>query len=111
MSKAKRTTFVLDLTEPHNEHAELIDSGLFATYLRERIKVDGVRNNLGTRVVVDNNDTTVSVTAEMPFSKRQLKYLAKKFLKKEELRDYLHVIATNPTTYKFRFFKVTKEAE
>jgi hypothetical protein len=48
----------------------------------------------------------VFVTAEAPFSKRYLKYLSKKYLKKQQLRDYLHLIASNKSTYELRYFNV-----
>ena len=48
----------------------------------------------------------VFVEAEAPFSKRYLKYLSKKYLKKQQLRDYLHLIASNKTTYELRYFNV-----
>jgi len=40
-----------------------------------------------------------------------LKYLTKKYLKKKEIRDWLHVIATNATTYELRFFNISNEEE
>ena len=106
---AKRTTFVIDCSDPVEEDEHLIDTGMFASYLGERIKVDNKRGNLGDNVKISNDKTSVSVNAAMPFSKRQLKYLAKKFLKKEGLRDFLHVLATNPSTYKLAFFQVQEK--
>mmetsp|Transcript_9788 Transcript_9788/g.14319 ORF Transcript_9788/g.14319 Transcript_9788/m.14319 type:complete len:115 (-) Transcript_9788:107-451(-) len=110
-AKVSRKTFVVDCSDPYNEDPDLIDTTVFASYLKERIKVDGARGNLGDAVKVTSDDQTVSVNAAMPFSKRQLKYLSKKFLKKEKLRDYLHVIATSPTVYQLRFFNVSKGEE
>ena len=48
----------------------------------------------------------ITVTAQAPFSKRYLKYLTKKYLKKQQLRDYLHVIASNKNTYELRYFSI-----
>ena len=48
----------------------------------------------------------VYVQAEAPFSKRYLKYLTKKFLKKKQLRDWLRVVANNKSTYELRYFKI-----
>ena len=45
-------------------------------------------------------------------SRRYIKYLTKKFLKKTKvnqeisLREYLRVVATNPTTYEVRYFNM-----
>lgn len=110
-AKVTRTTFVIDCSQVHAEDENIIDTSTLASYLAERIKVDNKRGNLGDNVKITSDATSVSVNAAMPFSKRQLKYLAKKFLKKEELRDFLHVIATNATTYQLRFFNVSKDEE
>ena len=40
-----------------------------------------------------------------------LKYLSKKFLKKQGVRDWLRVVATNPNTYELRYFNVNNEEE
>ena len=34
-------------------------------------------------------------------------YLSKKYLKKQQLRDYLHVISTDKQTYQLRYFNIT----
>jgi len=46
------------------------------------------------------------VTANIPFSKRYLKYLTKKFLKKSSLRDYLRVVASSKDVYELRFYNI-----
>lgn len=33
-------------------------------------------------------------------------YLSKKYLKKQVLRDYLHVVATGKNAYELRYFKI-----
>jgi hypothetical protein len=40
-----------------------------------------------------------------------LKYLTKKFLKKKNVRDFLHVIASSPSTYELRFFSIDQDEE
>lgn len=81
----------------------------FEKFLKDAIKVDGKAGNLGTSVSVATEKTKVVVAADLPFSKRYLKYLTKKFLKKQQLRDYLHVVATNKTTYEMRYFSINSE--
>jgi len=51
------------------------------------------------------------VHAEAPFSKRYLKYLTKKYLKKQLLRDYLHVIAPTKDSYQLRYFNIQGDEE
>jgi large subunit ribosomal protein L22e len=35
-----------------------------------------------------------------------LKYLTKKYLKKNNIRDYLHVIASTRTSYQLKYFNI-----
>lgn len=42
---------------------------------------------------------------------RYLKYLTKKFLKKNNLRDYIRVVATNKTNYELRYFQINTADE
>ena len=43
--------------------------------------------------------------------RRYLKYLTKKFLKKNNLRDYIRVVATNKTNYELRYFQINAADE
>ena len=83
-----------------------MDISSFETFLAERIKVGGKAGALGDVVSVAADKTKVTVTSDAPMSKRYLKYLTKKYLKKQQLRDYLHVIASNKTTYELRYFNI-----
>jgi large subunit ribosomal protein L22e len=38
-----------------------------------------------------------------------LKYLTKKFLKKNQLRDWLRVVATDKATFTLKYFQVNQE--
>lgn len=42
---------------------------------------------------------------------RYLKYLTKKYLKKNKLRDWLRVVASNQATYELRYFQINNEEE
>jgi len=83
-----------------------MDPGAFETFLNQRIKVNGKAGMLGDAVQVSRNGAIITVTAQVPFSKRYLKYLTKKFLKKHQLRDWLHVIADSTTSYELRYFEI-----
>ncbi len=72
-------------------------------------QVNGKAGVLGDSVTVGRDKSKIQVTAELPFSKRYLKYLTKKHLKKQQLRDYLHVVATNKQTYELKYFSVQDE--
>ena len=86
-----------------------MDAASFEKFLHDRIKVNGKAGNLGTKVTIARKDTKINVTAELPFSKRYLKYLSKKFLKKQQLRDFLHVVATNKNSYELKYFKINND--
>ena len=62
-------------------------------------------------VKITRDSTKLTVTADAPFSKRYLKYLSKKYLKKQQLRDYLRVISTNKTTYTLKYLNVDAGAD
>merc|ERR1712118_99127 len=78
-------------------------------FFKERIKVGGKTGNLGDAVIVGREKSKINVTAEQPFSKRYLKYLTKKYLKKQQLRDFLHVIAPSKTSYELRYFNINED--
>jgi len=42
---------------------------------------------------------------------RYLKYLTKKYLKKNNLRDWLRVVASNHTDYELRYFQINNDDE
>jgi hypothetical protein len=48
----------------------------------------------------------IVVTASIPFSKRYLKYLTKKFLKKQTLSDFLHPIATTKDGFVLKYYNI-----
>jgi len=58
------------------------------------------------KLQITREKTKLNISAEAPFSKRYLKYLTKKYLKKQQLRDYLRVVASNKTTYELRYFNI-----
>ena len=45
-------------------------------------------------------------SCQAPFSKRYLKYLGKKYLKSQNLRDFLRIVAPNKSTYEMRYFNI-----
>lgn len=69
--------------------------------------MNGKTGVLGDAVSITRDKAKLTVTAELPFSKRYLKYLTKKHLKKQQLRDYLHVVATNKSTYELKYFSIS----
>ncbi|KAL2631062.1 hypothetical protein R1flu_015748 [Riccia fluitans] len=81
---------------------------------RDRIKVGGKAGVLGDAATISREKNKVSVTAEIAFSKRYLKYLTKKYLKQHNVRDWMRVVAHNKdrNAYELRYFIIAEnEAE
>lgn len=97
--------FTIDLSAPVED--KVLDPASFEKFLHDRIKVNGKAGELGSKVTITRDKTKIVVNAELPFSKRYLKYLTKKYLKKQQLRDFLHVIASSKGAYELRYFKVS----
>jgi hypothetical protein len=73
----------------------------------DHIKVEGKSDQLGENVkVVRDGNTKIAVTSSIPFSKWYLKYLTKKFLKKNSLRDWILVIASSKDSYQLPFYNI-----
>jgi len=99
----KTRKFSIDCTEPVDD--DIFDIASFEKFLNERVKVAGKAGVLGDSVVIQREDKVLNVTAKLDrFSKRYLKYLTKKFLKKQMLRDYIRVIARTKTGYHLKYF-------
>ena len=108
------TVYSIDLSAPANDG--ILDVAAFETFLHDRIKVNGVTNNLSDSVGIERsakNKSVVSLTIapSTHFPKRYIKYLTKKFLKKNQIRDYLRVIANTKTSYEIRYFDVDQGAD
>merc|ERR1712168_1460115 len=106
----KKTTSVFNINCTHPVEDELMKVADLKEYLLRRIKVEGKLNNLD-QVDVSIKGKSVVVTAERAFSKRYLKYLSKKYLKKNELRDWLRVVSTNKTDYELRYFQINQDED
>jgi large subunit ribosomal protein L22e len=106
--KALSRRFVLDCSAPVGD--AILDTASLEKFLQDRIKVNGKAGQLGDVVAVSRDGRTrITVLTRVPFSKRYLKYLAKKYLKKQQLRDFLRVVATGPDTYELRYFSIHDE--
>ncbi|XP_028650554.1 60S ribosomal protein L22-like 1 isoform X2 [Erpetoichthys calabaricus] len=81
------------------------------TFLKERVKVNGKTGNLGNTVQITRLKNKITVASEKQFSKRYLKYLTKKYLKKNKLRDWLRVVASDKESYELRYFQISQEDE
>merc|ERR1712196_36905 len=96
--------FTVDCSQPVDDG--ILDAASFEKFLQDKIKVGNKTGNLGELITVSRDKAKVNVSSDIPFSKRYLKYLSKKYLKKQQLRDWLHVIASNKSTYELRYFNI-----
>ena len=77
----------------------------FEKFLHDRIKVNGKAGNLGTKVTLSTDKSKMVVNAEAPFSKRYLKYLSKKYMKKTHLSNFVRVVATSKGAYEIKLIQ------
>jgi large subunit ribosomal protein L22e len=76
------------------------------------MKVDGKVGQLGDNVKITRDASNkIIVTSSVPFSKRYLKYLTKKFLKKNTLRDWIRVVASSKDVYQLRFYNIARDGD
>merc|ERR1712007_7954 len=101
--------FTIDCTHPVEDG--IMNPADFETFLKQRIKVNNKVGNLGGHVSVELAKNKLTVSSEIPLSKRYLKYLTKKYLKKNNLRDWLRVVANNKDSYELRYFQINNEED
>ncbi|KAF9430909.1 37S ribosomal protein S9, mitochondrial [Podila epigama] len=107
-SKKVLYKFTIDCSGPAGD--KIFDAAAFEKFLHDRIKIEGRTGALADKVtIVRADDAKITVTANQEFSKRYLKYLTKKFLKKHQLRDWLRVIASDKNTYELRYFNIANQ--
>ncbi|XP_073283749.1 large ribosomal subunit protein eL22z-like [Primulina huaijiensis] len=107
--KKKVTSYVIDCTKPVDD--KIMEIATLEKFLQERIKVGGKTGALGDSVTVTREKSKITITADSSFSKRYLKYLTKKYLKKYCVRDWLRVIASNKdrNVYELRYFNIAEQ--
>eukprot|EP00923_Selenidium_pygospionis_P017188 GHVN01030206.1.p1 GENE.GHVN01030206.1~~GHVN01030206.1.p1 ORF type:complete len:127 (-),score=27.15 GHVN01030206.1:249-629(-) len=96
--------FILDCSTPVQDN--IVDTARMEKFFRDRIKVEGKVGQLAGKVKVVSDKTKISVDSDVRFPKRYLKYLTKKYLKKQQLRDFLRVVATTRGGYELRYFDI-----
>ena len=106
--KTPSARYVIDCSIPIADRIFSIAD--YEQFLKDRIKVNGKAGNLGKSVMVKHQKKKVIVRSTAGFSKQYLKYLTKKFLKKNQIRDWLRVIATGKNSYQLRYFNIQEAA-
>ncbi|VDO53689.1 unnamed protein product [Onchocerca flexuosa] len=110
--KKKKQTIKYNLECKNPVEDGIMNVNDFGTFLNERIKVNGKVGNMAANgVKLEITKTKIILTSEVPFSKRYLKYLTKKYLKRNSLRDWLRVVASSKDTYELRYFQINQDDE
>ncbi|XP_061386402.1 large ribosomal subunit protein eL22 [Musca vetustissima] len=84
----------------------ILDVVDFEKYIKARMKVNDKVNNLGNNVTFERVKMKLYVNSDVHFSKAYLKYLTKKYLKKNSLRDWIRVVANDKDSYELRYFRI-----
>jgi len=103
--KKEHLRFGVDCTNIAEDN--ILDVSDFEKFLKERFKVNGKTNNLGSNVTMERQKMKVYVNSDVHFSKRYLKYLTKKYLKKHSLRDWIRVVSNDKDLYELRYFRIS----
>lgn len=101
--------FVVDCTTPTENG--VFDPESYVKYLVEHIKVDGHVGQLGELITVSTEGSKVVVVSSTKFSGKYLKYLTKRYLKKNQIRDWIRFISVKKNEYKLQFYSTSVDEE
>ena len=112
--EAKQTTYkkyTVDFSNPLENKLLTLESVL--KFLQNNMKLNGLKGKLGKTILINTDEKTgkskntisISVDSSIKFSKRYIRYLIKKFLKKEGIAKYLTLSATSPGAYAVKVIK------
>ncbi|XP_032726907.1 60S ribosomal protein L22-like [Lontra canadensis] len=90
-AKKASSEVYLDCTHPAEDG--IMNASNFEQFLQKRMKVNGKAGNLGgdLAVTIERCMSKITLTSDVSFSKRYLKYLTKKYVKKN-LRDCVQLL-------------------
>merc|ERR1711893_302554 len=98
-SKSNTRKFTINCAAPVDDG--ILDMASFNAYLAEHIKVDGKVGNLGNNIKVEVAKTNLVVSSEIALSKR--------YLKKNNLREWLRVVAEDKASYTLKYFNINND--
>eukprot|EP01113_Clastostelium_recurvatum_P035937 TRINITY_DN505_c0_g1_i2.p2 TRINITY_DN505_c0_g1~~TRINITY_DN505_c0_g1_i2.p2 ORF type:complete len:232 (-),score=110.15 TRINITY_DN505_c0_g1_i2:71-721(-) len=102
----KARTLTINCEKPVTDG--IMDVANFEKFLQEEIKVDNKAGNLAGAIDIKRGTTDVQVVISNgnKFSKKYCKYLIKRYLKKNQLRDWLRPVASAPGSFDIRYFAI-----
>lgn len=101
--------FVVDTSAPVENG--VFDQEAYIKYLVEHIKVEGIVGNLGETTTVTEDGSKVIVVSTAKFSGKYLKYLTKRYLKKNQLRDWIRFVSVKKNQYQLQFYSIAEDEE
>jgi len=105
----KASRYTINCSQPAAD--SILDPASLEKFLHDRIKVEGKTSNLGNAITISRDNAKVIVSTKIPLSKRYLKYLTKKFLKKNQLKDWMHAVSTTKNSYEIKYYRIDNEDE
>ena len=100
----------IDFTAPISNNLLTLES--ISRYLEVNMKLNGLKGKLGDSIkinIADKNNIIIQVENTLEFSKRYIKYLTKKYLKKEGIEKYMTINASSPNGYVVKIIKKNNE--
>eukprot|EP01057_Protomagalhaensia_wolfi_P004116 Protomagalhaensia_wolfi_Nauph_80__4115@NODE_4181_length_621_cov_123_273196_g3320_i0_p1_GENE_NODE_4181_length_621_cov_123_273196_g3320_i0NODE_4181_length_621_cov_123_273196_g3320_i0_p1_ORF_typecomplete_len140_score41_79Ribosomal_L22e/PF01776_17/3_3e29DHO_dh/PF01180_21/0_084_NODE_4181_length_621_cov_123_273196_g3320_i0137556 len=120
-ARAKGVTAKITLDCTQVEKDNIIEVAGLEKFLIDHIKVDNKTGNferinketgkVEKLVVVSRNNAKIVIDVVKPFHKRYIKFLTKAYLRKQQIRDFLRVIATSPNAYTLKYFMPKAKTE
>ncbi|GMM34803.1 ribosomal 60S subunit protein L22A [Saccharomycopsis crataegensis] len=102
--------FVVDVSAPTEN--QVFDPSAYAKYLIEHIKVEDRLGNLGNNITIEEDEEKVIILASNgTFSGKYLKYLTKRYLKKNQIRDWIRFVSVKQNSYKLQFYSINADEE
>ena len=103
--------YTIDFSGPVDNNLLTLESAL--KYLQSNMKLNGLKGKLGDSIKISSTEKTdkakntlvISVDNSLVFSKKYLKYLVKKFLKREGIGKFLTVSSTSLNAYTVKIIK------
>ncbi|CCE85619.1 Piso0_005235 [Millerozyma farinosa CBS 7064] len=89
----------------------VFDQESYVKFLNENIKVEGIPGNLGNLISVSEEGNKVVIVSNTKFSGKYLKYLTKRYLKKNQIRDWIRFVSIKKNQYSLQFYSVADEEE
>merc|ERR1712226_2517 len=101
----KETKYTIDLTQAMDDEDQVIDQQHYVDFLKSKLKMNG-KPLCDDMANVRADGKKVIVGSNVKFGKRYLKYLTNKYLKAQDIKNYLRVVATDKLGYRVKFLNL-----